>query len=227
MKTKDFESLMQRGLFINRSILDWYVKDEWWSAREKGGLVEFMFEHQNNISRAVKVGYSDDKLLWGKELGEALTKRFRESKSIRFEIFNDWLPTDECFVSLDKKRKDKYGMPVGKLRISGHPKDLKVASEIAKKCESILKEMGAKDIYSSLSATPPQNLIAGGCRFGNDPKNSVLNKECRSHDIENLFVADASFMPTGGSTPYTWTIYANALRIGDCIVNMLEKRIKL
>jgi choline dehydrogenase-like flavoprotein len=227
MKTKDFESLMQRGLFINRSILDWYVKDEWWSAREKGGLVEFMFEHQNNISRAVKVGYSGDKLLWGKELGDALAKRFRESKSIRFEIFNDWLPTDECFVSLDKKRKDKYGMPVGKLRISGHPKDLKVASEIAKKCESILKEMGAKDIYSSLSATPPQNLIAGGCRFGNDPKNSVLNKECRSHDIENLFVADASFMPTGGSTPYTWTIYANALRVGDCIVKMLEKTIKL
>ncbi|WP_456402970.1 GMC oxidoreductase, partial [Hydrogenimonas sp.] len=46
---------------------------------------------------------------------------------------------------------------------------------------------------------------------------SVLNRHCQSHDIPNLFVADASFMPTGGSVPYTWTIYANALRVAEYI----------
>jgi choline dehydrogenase-like flavoprotein len=51
----------------------------------------------------------------------------------------------------------------------------------------------------------------------------VLNRYCQSHDILNLFVADASFMPTGGSVPYTWTIYANALRVGDHIVSYLKK----
>ena len=114
-------------------------------------------------------------------------------------------------------------MPVAKLRINGHQKDLEVAYSIAKKSKEILKEMGAKDIYSSVSATPPQNLIAGGCRFGDNPKKSVLNKNCQSHDINNLFIADASFMPTGGSTPYTWTIYANALRVGDEVIKVLQK----
>jgi choline dehydrogenase-like flavoprotein len=222
MKPKEFEELMQRGWFFNRSILDWYIKDTPLS-REKGGLVEFMFEHQNNISRAVATRYGEDRLLWGEELGKSMIETFRDSKKVRFEIFNDWLPTDECFISLDTKRKDKYGMSVAKLRINAHPHDLKVAHSIAPKCESILKEMGAEQIYSSISNLPPQNLIAGGCRFGDDPKRSVLNSRCQSHDIANLFVADASFMPTGGSVPYTWTIYANALRVGDEIIKVLQK----
>jgi choline dehydrogenase-like flavoprotein len=219
-----FEALMQRGLFVNRSILDWYRLDSWWQSPTKGGIVEFMFEHQNNISRATKSRYSGGKLCWGRELGLKLHERFAEGKSIRFEIFNDWLPTDKCHISLDHRRKDIYGMPVGKIQIYGHPHDLKVANNISKKCVDILKKMGAEDIYSSISATPAQNLIAGGCRFGDNPKNSVLNRYCQSHDIPNLFVADASFMPTGGSTPYTWTIYANALRIGEYIANLLKTK---
>jgi choline dehydrogenase-like flavoprotein len=223
LKGIDFEELMRRGLFVNRSILDWYFIDHWWDGRFKGGLVEFMFEHQNIISRACKENEENGKLVWGKALGERLVKRFTEHKSIRFEIFNDWLPNDNCFVSLDANHKDKYGMPVGKLRIQAHPHDLKVGNYIAKRCENILEEMGAKNIYSSVSASPPQNLVAGGCRFGDDPKRSVLNRYCQAHDVANLFVADASFMPTGGSVPYTWTIYANAFRVADYIVTKLQK----
>jgi len=228
LKAISFDALMERGLFINRSVLDWYaiekddVRDKP-AEKIKGGLVEFMFEHQNNISRAAKSRYESGKLLWGKAFGEVLKKTFVEGKSIRFEVFNDWLPTDDCYVSVSKEKKDRYGMPVGKLRINAHPHDLKVASIIAKKSEMILHKMGAEDIYSSVSAVPPQNLIAGGCRFGDDPKHSVLNRYCQSHDLPNLFVADASFMPTGGSVPYTWTIYANALRIADYIALQLQK----
>jgi len=135
LKDIAFDDLIQRGLFINRSVLDWYRLDSWWQSATKGGIVEFMFEHQNNISRATKSRYKDGKLLWGKELATQLQKSFTQEKSIRFEIFNDWLPTDDCYITLDKKRKDKYGMPVGKIRINGHPHDLKVASKIAKECE--------------------------------------------------------------------------------------------
>ena len=223
LKHIKFADLMTRGLFVNRSILDWYFIDDWWDGKFKGGSVEFMFEHQNIISRASKDNEVEGKLVWGKALGERLVKRFTQSKSIRFEIFNDWLPNDDCFVSLDETHKDKYGMPVGKLRLEAHPQDVKVGNYIAKKCEKVLEEIGAKNIYSAVSATPPQNLVAGGCRFGNDPATSVLNKYCQAHDIPNLFVVDASFMPTGGSVPYTWTIYANALRVSDYIVKQLQK----
>ena len=223
LKEISFKELMQTGYFVNRSILDWYFIDDWWEGKFKGGSVEFMFEHQNIISRAVKSRYGKERLLWGDALAEKLTERFTKQKTIRFEIFNDWLPNDNCFVSLDPTHKDKYGMPVGRLRIEGHPQDVKVGNYIAKKCEKVLEKMGAKNIYSSVSATPPQNLVAGGCRFGNDPKTSVLDKYCRAHDVANLYVADASFMPTGGSVAYTWTIYANALRVADHIVEVLEK----
>jgi len=226
LKEISFDALMQTGYFVNRSILDWYFVDDWWYGKFKGGSVEFMFEHQNIISRARKENYENGKLVWGKELGDRVVKRFKESKSIRFEIFNDWLPNDNCFITLDETHKDKYGMPVGKLRVEGHPHDLKVGKYIAKKCEKVLEEMGAKNIYSSISSAPPQNLVAGGCRFGDDPKTSVLNKYCQAHDISNLFVADASFMPTGGSVAYTWTIYANAFRVADYMVKILgAKRI--
>lgn len=223
IKEIKFEELMETGLFINRSILDWYFIDDWWDGTFKGGSVEFMFEHQNIISRARKHNEENGKLIWGQALSERLVKRFTEQKSIRFEIFNDWLPNDNCFISLDQKHKDKYGMPVGKLRIEGHPQDLKVGRYIANKCEKILEEMGAQNIYSSVNAVASQNLVAGGCRFGNDPRHSVLNKYCRAHDVKNLYVADASFMPTGGSVAYTWTIYANAFRVADYIVKELKQ----
>ncbi|HFQ61888.1 MAG TPA: GMC family oxidoreductase [Epsilonproteobacteria bacterium] len=223
LKEIKFEELMQTGLFVNRSILDWYFVDHWWDGKFKGGSVEFMFEHQNIVSRARKDNYKNAKLVWGKELGDRVVKRFTEQKSIRFEIFNDWLPNDNCFVALDKTYKDKYGMPVGKLRLEGHPQDIKVGTYIAEKCESILEEMGAKNIYSSVTSSASQNLVAGGCRFGDDPKTSVLNKYCQAHDVSNLYVADASFMPTGGSVAYTWTIYANAFRVADHIVSVLNQ----
>jgi len=223
LKEIGFDELMQTGFFVNRSILDWYFVDHWWNGKFKGGSVEFMFEHQNIISRARKNNYKNDKLLWGKTLGERIVKRFTEQKSIRFEIFNDWLPNDNCFVALDKTHKDKYGMPVGKLRLEGHPQDIKVGKYIAKKCEKILEEMGAKNIYSSVTSSASQNLVAGGCRFGNNPSTSVLNKYCKAHDVKNLYVADASFMPTGGSVAYTWTIYANAFRVADAIVKQLKE----
>jgi len=223
LKEIKFDELMTTGLFVNRSVLDWYFIDHWWYGKFKGGSVEFMFEHQNIITRARKNNYKNGQLLWGNELGEHVVKRMTEQKSIRFEIFNDWLPNDDCFVSLDPTHKDKYGMPVGKLRVEGHPQDIKVGKYIVKKCEKILEEMGAKNVYSGISSAPAQNLVAGGCRFGDDPKTSVLNKYCQAHDVNNLFVADASFMPTGGSVAYTWTIYANAFRVADYIVKNLEK----
>ena len=49
----------------------------------------------------------------------------------------------------------------------------------------------------------------------------MLDADCRAHEVENLFVSDGSFMPTGGSVPYTFTIYANSFRVADRIVAQL------
>ena len=63
----------------------------------------------------------------------------------------------------------------------------------------------------------------GTCRMGDDPNASVVNRFCRLHDAENVFVVDSSFMPSGlGLNPMVTTV-ANALRVGTHIVNSLRK----
>jgi len=55
----------------------------------------------------------------------------------------------------------------------------------------------------------------GTCRFGSDPRESVLEPTNRAHGIENLYVVDSSFFPTSGGTNPALTIAANALRVAD------------
>ena len=55
----------------------------------------------------------------------------------------------------------------------------------------------------------------GTCRFGTDPKQSVLNVDCRTHEVDNLYVVDSSFFPSCGAVNPSLTIIANALRVAD------------
>jgi len=216
------KELMVEGKFVNRSLCDWYFYEE--KGKElKGGIVDFLFEHANPMAKATKQRFENGKLLWGKALQEKIYHKFNKTKQLNFEVFNDWLPTDNCFVSVDEKYKDSYGVPVANIRIGAHERDLEVGAYLAQKAKNVLKEMGATNIVSSLSSAPPPNLQAGGCRFGDDPKTSVLNKYCQAHEVSNLFVTDGAFMPTGGSVTYTWTIYANSFRVGDYIVRNRAK----
>lgn len=220
---EDANALKSVGPFVNRSLQDWYefLSDEKGEII-KGGTIDFLFEHPNAVSRAKRAMY-DGELVWGDALKDRLLHHFKKRRIFTFEVFCDWTPHDDCFVSLDEQVKDKWGMPVAKVRIGAHPYDKSVGRYMAEKAEHVLKEMGAREISSHITETPPQNLQAGGCRFGNDPKTSVLNRDCRAHELENLYVSDGSFMPTGGSVPFTWTIYANAFRVADVIIKELKE----
>jgi choline dehydrogenase-like flavoprotein len=212
-------ALKTRGPFVNRGLQDWYyIDDKLFGGRAKGGTVDFLLSHPNPIGRTMREKWGDDdKLVWGRPLQRKLKAVFTEAQYLRYEIFCDWLPNDNCFVSLDTRVRDKWRSPVAKVRIGYHPHDLKVGHYINERVRPVLEKMGAQNIRSSVSGSPAQNLVAGGCRFGNDPATSVLDADCRAHDVENLFVTDGSFMPTGGSVPYTWTIYANAFRVAERI----------
>jgi choline dehydrogenase-like flavoprotein len=60
--------------------------------------------------------------------------------------------------------------------------------------------------------------VCGTCRFGSDPTSSVLDHNCRAHDVANLYVTDASFFPSSAGINPSLTIAANALRVADAIV---------
>jgi len=62
----------------------------------------------------------------------------------------------------------------------------------------------------------------GTVRFGNDPRTSALDANCRAHEVENLYVVDASFFPSSGAVNPGLTIMANALRVGDRLLERLS-----
>ena len=105
--------------------------------------------------------------------------------------------------------------------VETNPEALK---RLKRKLEDVLTAIGQpavlleRSLYLSkdipLSGTAHQ---AGTCRFGTDPATSVLNLDCRAHEVDNLYVTDASFFPSIGAVNPTLTIIANALRVADII----------
>lgn len=69
----------------------------------------------------------------------------------------------------------------------------------------------ARDKVASLNLAHP----CGTCRFGDDPRTSVLDRDNRAHDLDNLYIVDASFFPSSGGVPPSLTIAANAFRVAE------------
>jgi choline dehydrogenase-like flavoprotein len=63
---------------------------------------------------------------------------------------------------------------------------------------------------------------SGTCRFGDNPAHNVLDRNCRAHEIDNLYVVDASFMPRSGAVNPSLTIAANALRVAEHIAERIR-----
>jgi choline dehydrogenase-like flavoprotein len=61
---------------------------------------------------------------------------------------------------------------------------------------------------------------AGTCEFGTDPRTSVLDVDCKAHELDNLYVVDASFLPGIGAVNPALTVMANAMRVGE---HLLER----
>jgi choline dehydrogenase-like flavoprotein len=80
----------------------------------------------------------------------------------------------------------------------------------------------ARNLYAGqripLAGVAHQN---GTIRFGRDPRTSALDPDCRAHEVDNLYVVDASFFPSSGAVNPALTIMANALRVGDRLLERL------
>ncbi|ABV38146.1 glucose-methanol-choline oxidoreductase [Shewanella sediminis HAW-EB3] len=225
-KLKEFEArqLKIRGPFYNRALQDWYVIDDRSVSDKpiKGGTLDFVFDPPSPTAETAGLKWQGDNLLWGTPLKQKIKAHFTQSKDFKFEVFCDWLTNDECYVSLDPDEKDRWGQAVAKVRAGFHPHDEKVAQYLVDRGVEVMKAMGADEAWGNVFTSPTSNLVAGGCRFGNDPDTSVLDRNCRVHDCDNLYVTDGSFMPNGGSVTPTLTIYANAFRVADRILEEMK-----
>jgi choline dehydrogenase-like flavoprotein len=131
------------------------------------------------------------------------------------------IPMADARVTLDPDVRDKYGIPV--VRISGnvHPHTFEIGAVQAQRAEAWLKEAGA--IATQLTGGMPEVVSAGQhqagtCRMGNDPRSSVVDRTCRVHDVDNVFVIDSSVHVNNGGFNPGLTIMAIAYYASDALV---------
>ena len=154
---------------------------------------------------------------WGAAHKEYVRKYYKRSIIVMGPIQE--IPVFEARVQVDPVVKDFWGVPVARLSGQRHPSDLAVGGYVAGKAELWLKEAGAVKTWLLL---PGRGLSggqhqAGTCRMGNDPKTSVVDRNYRVHDVENVFVVDGSVHVTNGGFNPVLTILANAYRAGEFI----------
>jgi len=155
---------------------------------------------------------------WGREHKEFMRKWYRRMIGVQGPVQE--IPVWEARVQVDPKVRDYWGIPVARLSGGRHPHTIEVCEFLSRKAEEWVKEAGAIKTWRwvpGLGLSGGQHQ-AGTCRMGDDPKTSVVDGNCRVHDVENLYIADASVHVTNGGFNPVLTILANAYRVADHLI---------
>jgi len=139
---------------------------------------------------------------------------------VDFWLCGEDLPAPDNRVTLDKD--DSIHLALDERN------NIEGLKRLRSKLQGMLSELGLEEhlhhhsLYMHkgmpIGATAHQ---AGTVRFGNDPKTSALDANCKAHDIDNLYVVDTSFFPSIGAVNPSLTAIANALRVGDHLLERL------
>jgi choline dehydrogenase-like flavoprotein len=135
-------------------------------------------------------------------------------------IVGEVLPQRSNEVRLHPTERDPYGLPVAHVVFSYHENDRRLIAHAIGQMERIMAAAGGTDVWS---AERTAHLL-GTCRMGSDPSDSVVNADCRAHDVPNLFICDGSVFPTGTAVNPSLTIEAIAARTADRITHMRLRR---
>jgi choline dehydrogenase-like flavoprotein len=151
-----------------------------------------------------------------------MTLELMAKHSLDFWLTSEDLPDPENRVTLDRD---------GNIVLSYRPNNEEGHRELIARLEYLLQHL---DMHPHLV---PRNLFVGNriplagvahqngtIRFGRDPRTSALDRNCKAHQLDNLYVVDASFFPSCGAVNPALTIMANALRVGDHILERLGAR---
>jgi choline dehydrogenase-like flavoprotein len=103
----------------------------------------------------------------------------------------------------------------GNIVIHWRPNNLAAHDRLMGHAQTILKRAGYPILLDRQMGIATNSHQCGTLRFGHDPTQSVLDVYCRAHDLDNLFVVDASFFPSSAAVNPALTIAAQALRVGD------------
>ena len=195
------------------------------------GLNDFYFgtdEIDHPLGNIQMVGKSSAEMYRGEKpiqtkLAPEWTLRDVANHAVDFWLSTEDLPRLENRVTL---RRD------GRIAIAYEPSNELPKKELLHQLKGMLGALGMHHGHLVPRHAYLKNDIpvagvahqAGTCRFGRDPATSVLNTDCRAHEVDNLYVVDTSFFPSIGAVNPALTAMANATRVGDHLLERLGAR---
>ncbi|HZJ31997.1 MAG TPA: GMC family oxidoreductase [Vicinamibacterales bacterium] len=130
------------------------------------------------------------------------------SRGVDWLAMSEDLPDRDNRVSLEKD---------GRIRLHYRPNNLRAHRQLVREMARLLRRAGFWAIVKHSHGARNTTHQCGTLVFGHDPRASVLDPYCRTHDVHNLFVVDASFFPSSAAVNPALTIAAQALRVADHI----------
>jgi choline dehydrogenase-like flavoprotein len=193
------------------------------------GLNDFYFgtpDYDRPIGQIQMVGKSNAEAMKGEE--PKLTKlapHWSLAETARHAV-DFWLTTEDLPVPDNRVTLDADGS----IHLAYRSTNDEEADRLYHELKKILNHTGlsqhhilSKNFYMNMSI-PIAGVAhqAGTCRFGSDPASSVLDPNCKAHELDNLYVVDTSFFPSIGAVNPALTAMANAIRVGEHILERMK-----
>jgi choline dehydrogenase-like flavoprotein len=200
--------------FIDHAYLPSYMH-----ARKRDYARSFGVQLYTGIKRTT--GWAREVPGFGAEYKRSIKQRF--PAYVSFQCFGEMIPNSQSLVELDKSQKDEFGLPPVKMTVVLQENERKIYEAMNQASVDILKQAGGEVLSVSHFEKQTLNHQLGGCRMGSDPRTSVVDAWCRTHDVPNLYVVDGSVFPSSSEKNPTLTIMALAARSADHISDRLRK----
>jgi choline dehydrogenase-like flavoprotein len=183
------------------------------------GLNDFYYggeEWEYPMGHISMIGRTDASILraGAPRLVPGMTLEIMADHALSFWLTSEDLPDPSNRVTLHGEG--------GGIRLDYTPNNEEGHKRLSRKLKAMLKQIGCEDHLIPLQAYIPARIPLAGVahqngtvRFGDDPMTSVLDRDCKAHELDNLYVVDASFFPSSSAVNPALTIMANALRVGD------------
>ena len=144
---------------------------------------------------------------------------------IYFSGRGEMIPNDKSYCEIDPSMKDKYGIPVLRFHWEWADYEYNQVRHMQQTFRSLIEELGGQVFSAMPDRQKGYGIARGGeiihelgtTRMGSDPAKSVVDPNCRAHDVKNLFITDGGpFVSQADKNP-TWTIMALSMRTSDFI----------
>ena len=192
------------------------------------GLNDFYFrsdDFEYPLGSIQMIGKSQAEMYRGEKPIETKLAPTRTLESMARHAVDFWLSTEDLPRPENRVTLDRDG----RVRLSYTQTNNEPAKRLYHELKKLLAHGGMNPDHliprhAYLKTAIPVAGVAhqaGTCRFGTDPATSVLNVDCRAHELDNLYVVDTSFFPSIGAVNPALTAMANALRVGDHLLERL------